>query len=235
MAPLPTLQLDMCCPLKVGALFTWFLLHLPEGQLLWRLLSWKVLGPRLVFLSSTLICSFSFGILSALLTMMAQADAKYRRKLACRAARAEAAGQAKELSPSTCAAALRDDKVSSASSSCHRSHPSTLTCSEGIVGTFEPAQCLQHGWQICAVLSGEPSTGSSVSRHLQEAFCRLQAVQFVSVCKKWRLEVRLLKERSAATVSSRRPHWDIQRRGPSTHGMISEMLRTRWWSLFCTL
>ena len=32
-----------------------------------------------------------------------QADAKYRRKLACRAARAEAAGQAKELSPSNSA------------------------------------------------------------------------------------------------------------------------------------
>ena len=41
----------------------------------------------------------------------AKADAKYRRKLACRAARAEAAGQAKELRGGIGLAASRDDKA----------------------------------------------------------------------------------------------------------------------------
>ena len=41
----------------------------------------------------------------------AKADAKYRRKLACRAARAEAAGQAKGLRGSTGLAASHDDKA----------------------------------------------------------------------------------------------------------------------------
>ncbi|CAE7222907.1 FAZ1, partial [Symbiodinium necroappetens] len=51
----------------------------------------------------------------------AEADAKYRRKLACRAARAEAAGQAKELRGGIGLAASRDDKaVSPSPASQHR-------------------------------------------------------------------------------------------------------------------